>query len=309
MLLDNYLSYLQEQAKWKALARAGKLGTKELERLRTTGIVKPYEEYMKGVKKGTGEILKKQGATSKKGGLSRFFGPVSLPSTVPGKSKIYMPAKKFPLLLRLGMKQKYGIDITKVDFRNLYSFMERHEAYEIEESMRQLKILKSVPPTSFWSGGEKIGQHAGPRVLFKEKKDFDFIKNIYDTPAFRKWGEIRRQTKEYDYIESLGKKVSKEDRAILKQKLEQLKPVLLRERGIIVLRVHGIIDRIKKRIILKIIDFRKKFVGIAYKEIPGGNERNRIIGVEIEIEKIQIREWNSKLIELENTLINSIKAY
>jgi hypothetical protein len=206
LILEAYLNYLDEATKWKE--KAPGLSDDAIEKMRAGGVIKSKKKYMKGVRKGTNQIVKKQGVTVTYNKIAGFSGPLTVQNMIlqhKGNSKI------FRLILRLKK-----LNLSPREWAQLKPLIDRHEANEVVAIAKQLKDKGVMPsPVQFTKNNKVVGVHASPSVLKKEKKMMDFQKKIYPGSGFEKFNKFRNSTGEYGLASKSPKELKKIEAKIL----------------------------------------------------------------------------------------------
>ena len=209
-----YLSefILNERSKWRAMVAAGKVGTKDLRRLKKAGIIKPEHEEMKRLNTATKKIMdkanmkaapyKSPGTTS--GALVQKFTGIKL--KLP-KSKILKPItdrlrkadhkkgtkhiangpltayktidnKKGSILFKASKKQlKAARKKGHRELKAMDSFGKHHEAIEGLAAAKKRAGKQLDPIIHISKGG--TGRHYDQSVLRGEKKVSDYNRHAY----------------------------------------------------------------------------------------------------------------------------------
>jgi len=75
-ILDSYLTYLTEQkSAWKRRVALGKISPADIKRLKSSGLVKSRDEYIRGLEKGSQNIADKYGTKIQRGRTASKLGP------------------------------------------------------------------------------------------------------------------------------------------------------------------------------------------------------------------------------------------
>jgi hypothetical protein len=261
-LIEIYLNFLNQsyyiyETSGSSIARqirSGNLSPEAIEKLKKAGLIKPEEEYRKGIEKGIKKSLRwkkikwdeidhktighdkstvsflkslpeeelKNNYNMSKTDLEKMekiatkTGKVSVgPVTMPDEKIISIPKKMDSGM----MKYAFG---SKKDYEKLKPLIKRHEADEYllaQKLKKKYKIKGSMDPGPLPNLNVAGGGHMGPEILKKEKKLVDFYDKVYG--KLTHWTTIRQP--EYEELKKYGS-----SRAIRKA----------RERGI----KKGIID-------------------------------------------------------------------
>ena len=175
-ILEQYLQYLNEQnTAFAKKIRQGKLSPQAIEKLKSMGVIKPWQQYAQGMEKGFETSTKKTGTEFKYD-----------PNIQGGR---YDPDKNL-------------ISVNPYDKER--EIMKKHEASEASQVKKVKKKYKEYGRnltlgTNFNNKeGENIGIHVSPSVLRGEKKLTDFINPVYGTATNIK--NYRKQSGEEEYI-------------------------------------------------------------------------------------------------------------
>jgi len=207
---------LFELTRWKAEVSKG-LGSSDIKRLKDAGVSKSKKKYMSGYKKGTEEIIGKEGGKSRGSIRASILG-----AHASEKGQIKTPlVNAIPDKL---LKKKYGIgDVHKKEA----PFVKRHEAYELRARNKLIKKEGSATPTrlvkgaGMFGGGEAVGQHYSPsEVLGKEKRDTDFTTKM--GYGGKRLQDLRKKTGEASLLANVpGKQLAKMEKQGRKAGKEQ----------------------------------------------------------------------------------------
>jgi hypothetical protein len=238
-ILEEYLQYLDEQkTKWKQKIIAGKLSPEQVEKLKKSGIVKPEEEYLAGLNKGSQNIINRYGVKFKRKNPTSFkrsSGSSKGQSTMTGAK--YSAAKK-------------TITIPKSMTGAEYAAAKRHEVDEvraIEKLKRKFKITnKDI------LGNARYHSHFSPEVLANERKYLTMINRLYDkeqellnyrhmsdNPAEHKYKAINPNSEYYDIVHkkltnsrNIRKNLESKLRKYVNYNLDHIKTALNRKKGL-----------------------------------------------------------------------------
>ena len=229
ILIENYLNFLFEQnTAFAKKIRQGKLSPQAIQKLKDTGVIKPWEHYQKGMRKGFTNVVHKSDATME---FNKAYTPgesFTRPSNTPGFQRVVIGSKKEPLVNK----------ITKNVIEP--EFIERHEASEARAAQRQAKAKGEVKKMPLTLKGQLVGQHGSPRVLRGEKKIIDYTTRTYGKgEALKKY---RQDSGEYKWIENTSK--SKQNRQV-KQVANEPKGARAREIHASEVRMKQTLDKIE----------------------------------------------------------------
>lgn len=210
-ILEQYLQFLNEKgSKWKKMVSQGLV--KDVEKLKP--FAKSHEDYLKGVNKGTDEIIRKSKAevindddfkTGNKAFdwyLNRSKSPMTIKApgmdpmiSIPKSSTGYNRATK-----------RMGVKTTQADYDKDLPYIKRHEADEARAGVKSAKKYGegSVGTTVIQKKNKLVGAHLSPEVLKKEMKLTNFSNAIYNDA--QKLREVRGKTGEYEAIKALTNK-------------------------------------------------------------------------------------------------------
>jgi hypothetical protein len=158
MKLNGY-EIVSELTKWKDMIRRNKLSKDSLEKLRKSKVAVPIRRYIKGVKQGTDNIMKKNRAT--------FVDHPGVDSVHPQSDKYITTHMSDPLFGRIhrvaGLKGKERRD----------SFIgDRHEADEID-------IERKFETNPMRMNRNTLSVHSSPRVLKRERNILKHAATMY----------------------------------------------------------------------------------------------------------------------------------
>lgn len=239
-ILESYLDYLSEETRWKKEVSKG-LSDKSIEKIKDSKIAKTEKNYVKGLKKGTKQIMKKNNASVILTKAAGIHGPLTVPqptelgSTVVqhlGNSKLYR------LMLRLKK-----LNLSPREWAKVRPLIDRHEADEVVAAAKQFQdkhTKAGISPSniSFTHKGKLVGSHMSPDVLTKEKKIMDFQRKVYPSSGLDKLNKFRNSTGEYGVASK-----SKKELAKIKQKIL----VLRKERQVMMDNLEKLIDSPAKK--------------------------------------------------------------
>lgn len=217
MIISEYLDFLNEKGSaWKKKVSAGELSQNSIDRLKP--LAKPEKEYYKGFKKGTKNIIKKNGIAVVYDKTANITGPLSHAQGdgFMRTRAIFQPkgnAKWFRLMMRLK-----GLHLSPRDWAKVKPMIDRHEADEILSFIRQYKKEKdNVTVVDFHKNGNKlVGRHMGIDVLKKEKENNNFQRRMYDSKPHEKFNKFRTKTGEYAIASKSKKEIDKIEKNISK---------------------------------------------------------------------------------------------
>lgn len=176
--LDKYLSYLQEDKLKQRITRGG-VSSAGIEKLKKSGVLKPEEEYIKGVEKGTKNIMKKSGSISVP---TIFKEPHSRGIPFTNKSIVRVPVTNRYLK---AWSKDTGEPISKQAAEKLKPYVKRHEADEASVS----KMLKKK------YGGRVEKELGKGRAPIAGSGTIDAVGKIKRSPEERK--ELSKQWRKY----------------------------------------------------------------------------------------------------------------
>lgn len=220
-----YELYFLTENKWKD--KVPTLSDKSINRLKKAGLVKPEKDYIKGIEKGTKNIVKKyrikftDDIIKDNTGLTpsdieelkrnepelynkfvKNIGGEDRLKLMDSKGKIDIGPAYDPDGKRINIPKKMSRNFTKYafgskkDYEKIKPLLKRHEADEVRTFKKLNKKYKGMNPNLNVAGGS----HFGPEVLKKEKKLVDFYDKVYS--KLDHWKTIR--IPEYEEIKKYG---------------------------------------------------------------------------------------------------------
>jgi len=252
-MIDDYLQYLTEQdllyeevlyhvaeSRWKRLLATGKLTKTQLRRiqrykgapdplyvkqllkqgkvdqanryLRKRRIVKSAKQWLAGVERGTENILKRYGAKVKHTEVPLIARVLktSVKKTEGGATNALkkVPTIHVPSASQVSKKRRGKWILTK-----------RHETDEVRVAKKLSKKVKNPHAVH----ATKVFSHISPEVLAKERELVRTAKALYGRHGGgREFSKMRKISKEYEYLDKLGKNIRKIDIKTVKKRDRQL---------------------------------------------------------------------------------------
>lgn len=234
-ILETYLLFLEKRgSSIHKQIRSGNLSDVSIEKLKKAGLIKPEEDYIKGIERGikkqlrykrvkfdeinhkqqyidketieflkklSPEELKNSGMTKsdleKMEKLATKSGKISVgPASNPDKRIISIPKKMDKNVTNYA----FG---SKKNYEDIKPIVKKHEADEMLLALKLKKkynIKGKLDPSPLPDLNVKGGAHYGPEVLKKEKKIVDYYDKVYK--KLNHWKEIR--SPEYEDLKKYG---------------------------------------------------------------------------------------------------------